>query len=72
MLSEREREREREREIASLVKTKTRMHTTDCPVWDPYSEMLQVVKFVSICVVNEVHKYVVNKRKYQGWSRKNP
>ena len=66
------REREREREIASFVKTKTRMHTTDCPVWDPYSEMLQVVKFVSICVVNEVHRYVVNKTKYQGWGRKNP
>jgi hypothetical protein len=63
---------EREREIASFVKTKTRMHTTDFPVWDPYSEMSQVVKFFSICVVNEVHKYIVKAAEYQGWGRRNP
>lgn len=61
-----------ETEIASFVKTKTRMHTTDFPVWDPYPEMSQVVKFVSICVVNEVHRYIVNKTKNQGWGRRNP
>ena len=62
----------REKEIASFVKTETRMRTADCPVWDPYPETLQVVKFVSICVVNEAHKYIVNKTKYQGWGRRNP